>query len=508
MEKSVVEQHSNKNIKKGTIIGYFSLVINILSGFIFVPLIIQQIGNQYGLFSLATSIINLFLLDFGLSQTANTFLTKYRTEGKNKEINDITGIFYKIYLFLDAIFLIFFIIFFFLIDFIYKGLSSSEIENFKVVFIICVGYSLISLPATTLDGIISSFEEYSFQKITDLIQKIIYIIVTCVTLYFKLGLYFFVLSHAFSTISGIIIKFIFVRKKLNIVSNLKIKLTKQLLKPIVSFSVWTAIISILGRLPYNLSPNILGIVSDSNNVTVFGICSTIEGYAYLISAVIAGFFLPKVSRILSQEKKKAISDLSSLANVVGYAQGFISSLIFAGFLACGKEFIALWLKDYETYQMAYYGTALILFSLLLIVPLTIFNNAMYIYGYVKELAIVDVSSIIVYAVLCFVFSKMFGAFGACFAIFISKILSFVGKIYFFKKRLKIKITPFLFSTYVKFIIPILFTSGAVLLFKSNDAISWKNFIINVCCCLILFIPSSLAFLDGKILNEFKVSFKK
>ena len=32
MEENLVEKHSLQNIKKGTIIGYISLVINIISG--------------------------------------------------------------------------------------------------------------------------------------------------------------------------------------------------------------------------------------------------------------------------------------------------------------------------------------------------------------------------------------------------------------------------------------------------------------------------------------------
>ena len=356
-----IEVHSNKNIKIGALIGYISLALNIASGFLFVPLILKQIGSQYGLFSLATSIINIFLIDFGLSYTANVFLAKYKTEGDSKKTTDTLGLIYKIYFILDAIFAAIFVIFYFLIEHIYVGLSPEEIVVFKKVSIICFGYSLISLPASTLDGTISANEKFIFLKLSDLLQKIIYIAITTVSLIFKMGLLMFVLSHAASVVITILVKIVYVRFILKIKPNYKVKMTKALIKPILFFSAWSALISILARLPFNLSPNILGIVSDSENITVFGIASTIEGYAYLLSAVISGLFLPKVSRIL-KENNKNNAKLEKLAINVGAIQLVIIGLIFVGFIVCGRSFFVLWLGSFNKYSQAYFGLIFIIFN--------------------------------------------------------------------------------------------------------------------------------------------------
>lgn len=63
-----IKNDKNIQIKVGGILSYVSIFINILAGLIYTPWMIQEIGpSQYGLFTLANSLISLFLIDFGLS---------------------------------------------------------------------------------------------------------------------------------------------------------------------------------------------------------------------------------------------------------------------------------------------------------------------------------------------------------------------------------------------------------------------------------------------------------
>ena len=71
------EQKSSKSIGWGTVLGYIGLALSIVSGLLFTPWIKEAIGkSDYGIYTLSTSLVNIFLLDFGLSATANTFLAR------------------------------------------------------------------------------------------------------------------------------------------------------------------------------------------------------------------------------------------------------------------------------------------------------------------------------------------------------------------------------------------------------------------------------------------------
>ena len=84
--------NSQKQIKLGAMISYAAIAINIVATLLYTPWMVRQIGQaNYGLFTLATSLINLFLIDFGISSAMSRFLSKYRAEGKQGPKGVIQG---------------------------------------------------------------------------------------------------------------------------------------------------------------------------------------------------------------------------------------------------------------------------------------------------------------------------------------------------------------------------------------------------------------------------------
>ena len=84
--------NSVKQIRIGALISYFSIIFNILAGFIYTPWMISQIGkSDYGLYTLAHSLISLFLVDFGLGQAVSRYISKYHAEGDEEKVNSFLG---------------------------------------------------------------------------------------------------------------------------------------------------------------------------------------------------------------------------------------------------------------------------------------------------------------------------------------------------------------------------------------------------------------------------------
>ena len=95
---------------------------------------VTQIGkSEYGLYTLANSLITLFLIDFGLSAATARFVSKYNSEGNQKKVNEFLGAVYKLYLLISAIIFIVFITVYFFLDRIYIKLTAEELHRFKVV---------------------------------------------------------------------------------------------------------------------------------------------------------------------------------------------------------------------------------------------------------------------------------------------------------------------------------------------------------------------------------------
>ena len=72
-------------IKIGAILSYVSIALNIIVGLLYTPWMRSQIGeSNYGLYTLANSLITLFLVDFGLSAATARYLSKYHAEGEEE----------------------------------------------------------------------------------------------------------------------------------------------------------------------------------------------------------------------------------------------------------------------------------------------------------------------------------------------------------------------------------------------------------------------------------------
>ena len=113
MTKEVSGNKVNKELKLGVILSYLLIALNVLSGFLLVPFIIRGIGqSNYGLYTAASSLIAMFIVDLGLGTAITKFVSKYRVTSNQEEINKVTTVVFICFLFLAFVLLIIFSILF------------------------------------------------------------------------------------------------------------------------------------------------------------------------------------------------------------------------------------------------------------------------------------------------------------------------------------------------------------------------------------------------------------
>lgn len=454
-----VEISSRRNIKLGGLLGYLALGINIIFGLFFTPWVIATLGtSNYGVYTLATSIINLFLIDFGLSTTTSVFLSKYRASHDEEAADKFIGVVTKIYLLIDLIILVVFVAAYFLIDYMYAGLSATEKETLRGVFLIVAAFSLISFPSTILTGIINSNEKFIFLKAVDLAVKVSYVGFTTLSLVLGWGIYGLVLSNALTGICGIIIRYLYIHFRLRIRIHLKQKGDSAYLKNIISYSLFAAVASIAARLIFNIMPSVLGVVSNSTEIAVFGIVSTMESYIYMFGGVFFGLFMPKIFRV--KEKTNDPGAIERLGIRIGRIQMFFIGLIFCGFTACGLSFLRLWLDTTEIpsskFLDVYFGILLVSSYQMTYVPACIFDTALMSSKQgIKCCAISRVSAGVINVGLGFLFAWLYGAMGASVSIFIARSLDTIAQYCFYKKYLNVSVKSVIVKVYLSYFLPII-----------------------------------------------------
>lgn len=463
INNELVEKRGTKSIKLGSFFGYLAFFLNIVYGLVFVPWVASSLGEQYGIYSICFSLISLFLIDFGLGTTTNVFISRYRANHSEEDVNKFVSTTFKIFLLLDIVIAFVFAAVYFLIPFFYSNPTewpTEKITLLRNIFLIVAIYSVFSFPFSILQGIMSAYEKFASNKIIDIISKIAHIVLTSIVLIINanrpstLVIYFFIISYVASGVVGILLRFLFVRKKIGLKFSILSRFDFGYSKTIFSYSIYTAVIAVCSRLIFTICPVIIGATSSSIASGTFNFISTIEGYIFTFGSIISGLFIAKISR--EQIKDNSIDRINSLAVKVGKIQLFFIAIVIIGFACCGQEFCSIWLRKNELYNPTevYYGVLIICLYQIGYVPETIFySSVLTLKKGVKHLSILYAVRALVNVGLASLLSYFWGALGACIAIFIVRTIGLVIENILYKKILNINLKMFFSKVFVPFLIP-------------------------------------------------------
>lgn len=404
---SISTKSNGTQIKWGAIISYLIIGVEIIISLVFTPWMIGVLGkSNYAVYTIVYSLIALFLFDFGISMSATKFLSKYRAEQNEKMVNNLLSMFFKLYLIVDlVIFIVLFTIYFF-INNMYVGLTPEAIQKLKQCFIIVGIYSLISFPCLNLDALFSAYEKFIPLKLCLLFQKVVTTALMFVMLLKGGDVLLLIIINAAVSLVVILVKFILAYKLMNFRFSFKFFDTR-LLKTLLLFSIWIAVISLRDKLINGLTPTVLGIMSNESEVSFYGYGFTLITYAYSFSTAIGALFLYKVTKILSS--KNSQRKLFSLMVKIGKIQLFIIALIFCGFIVFGREFLSLFIG--EEYIGSYFVTIFLLIPFLFSVTKQIALTSSYVTENVKMIAIFNIVTAIICVGVSFPFAKLYGALG-------------------------------------------------------------------------------------------------
>ena len=349
----------SRELRVGALVSYIGIGLSILSGLLYTPWMIRTIGQaDYGLYVIAGSLIAFVAVDFGLGGAVTKFLSEYRAAGDTAAEQRFLGIAFRLFGLMSVVLLIVMIALSFFIDSIYAELTVGEIERLKVVYAISGLLVVISFPFKPLDGILVAHERFISSRMFELVAKMATVILTVVALVLGWGLYAVVGVAAVVQLLKIAAQFVYARINIGMHVDLMAR-DQSAHASLFKFGAWTTISSVASRFTFLLAPSILGALSGSSEIAVFGVASTIEGYAYLFATALQGLFLPRVSRIV-RNPDGGRREIEDLLIRVGRLQALVLGLVVCGFSVVGDEFFDLWIG--AGYEQAY------LVSLLLLVP--------------------------------------------------------------------------------------------------------------------------------------------
>lgn len=420
-------------LKVGAILSYISLGLSSFISILYTPIMLRLLGqSEYGLFNLSNSVIGyLGVLDFGLGNAVVRYTAKYRALDDKENEQNLHGMFIIIYSILALIIIIAGTYLVLNLDkFFSKTLTVKELDRMKLLMAIMIFNLAVSFPFGVFGGIITAYEHFIFPKIISIIRAIINPLVMVFLLlngYKSIGM----------TIATTIINILCIVVNLYYCFNvLKIKIKFKslefgVLKEISIYSFFIFINMIVDKIYWSTDQFILGAVSGTVAVAIYTVGSTINTYYMNFSTAISGVFLPKVTKMVTQNVN--IKELSDLFIKTGRIQYIIMSFILGGFFLVGQEFINIWAGN--EYKESFY------IALIVMIPFTVplIQNLGISILQAKNLHKFRSTVYIVIAILNVIGSiplaKILGGFGAALSTAISMTIGniIIINIYYYKK---------------------------------------------------------------------------
>ena len=472
-------------IRTGAIISYVALFLNIVIGLLYIPWMINTIGKaDYGLYTLAMSVISLFVFDFGLGSAITRFVSKFLAEGRQDKVDCLLGMVFKLYLLVDLVILLGLAVIYFFLPSIYHGLTPEEMANFRIVYIIASMFSVISFPFIPLNGIITSYEKFIQLKSCDLIHKLIIVGLMTACLLLGGGLFSLVIVNS---VAGIII----IVLKLCVLGRVRIAAIqwrywdKALLRTVFGFSVWVTVIQLAQRCIFNIAPSILAVFATSTAITILGIAICLEGYTFSFASAINGMFLPRVSRMIANNDR---DEILKLMIRIGRIQIYIIGLMCVGFICVGREFIRIWLGD--GYEEVYACALLIILPSSLQLPQEIGSTTVVAEGKVKLQAYAFMIMAALNLAFAYPLTKFWGVQGLCTSIMIAYVVRTILMDVIFYREVHINVYRFFRESYLRILPSLVIATAASLLI--NMFIHYEGlagFIAKSIACVLVYAAS-------------------
>lgn len=349
-------------LKIGVLLSYVIIVLNCAVNIFLTPFLISKIGeSQYGLYQLIGAFVGyLTILDFGLGNAIIRYIAEYRQKNDKKKESNFLASTAILYIIISFIILILSIALYFNLENIFPNLTSQEIADAKIMFIILVVNLVVTIPGGMFNSVINGYEMYIFPRMLSILKTIIRVIALylVVTIGYKaIGI---VIVDTILNFLIIIANYIICKTKIKV----KIKLysfDKKLIKEIFGYSFFIFLNVIFNQINWKVDQTIIGMKLSTIAVTIYVVGNNFSAIFQQFSTAISGVFLPKVTKmVVGGATNKELTDFMIR---VGRIQAIIIMYIYMAFLLLGNQFITLMFGD--GYFEAWTSSAIVMTGLLM-----------------------------------------------------------------------------------------------------------------------------------------------
>lgn len=416
---------NSKQLKLGVVLSYVSMGINMIIQLVYTPIMIRLLGqSEYGLYTLVGSVVSyLSLFSLGFTGAYLRFYSRYRKCDDKIGIARLNGMFISIFCIMGLLAGVCGLI---MAEFtpaiLGEKLSAVELEKAKILMQILVLNIALTFPGSIFDSIVSSQEQFVFQRTLTLASVLFNPFICLPLLLMGYGSVAIVLVTTVLTILKLItsVSFCVIKLKIPILFGY---FDLSLIKEISGFSFFIFLNMIIDQINWSVDKFVLGRVVGTGAVAIYGVATQFNTIFMNLTNTISSVFAPRVNRIVAACENDMNEKLTNLLVKVGRLQFMFALYVFIGFVFCGKEFIQMWAG--KEYIEAYYVALLLIFPLLIGLPHSVGVEIRRAKNLHQRAAVIMLITAIVNLLISIPLAIMFGAIGAALGTFIGMFINMV-----------------------------------------------------------------------------------
>lgn len=464
-------------LKAGAALNYVSICLNMIVGLIYTPYMLRMLGqSEYGLYSLAASIIAyLTVLDLGFGNAIVRYTAKFRTEGKQREQEEMFGMFFVLYIGIGVIAMISGSVLSLNVENLFShSMTELEVERTRIMLWLMTFNLAFTFPMSIWGSIMTAYERFVFQRMVSIVRSVLNPVVMVLLLVIDYKAVAMVVVTTIFNVVTLLINWWYCKNRLDI----KIRFTKfkwAFLKEVSIYSFWIFLNAIMDRIYWSTGQFILGINRGAIAIAVYAVAIQLQSMYMMFSTAISSVFLPKVTAMVT--KGNSENEISNLFIRTGRLQYIVMAFILSAFIVLGKSFIHLWAGD--GYEDAYY--LCLMFFIPLTVPL-IQNLGITILqarNQMKFRSLLYIFIALASLILSILLAKPFGTYGCAFATAFALLLGqvIIMNVYY-QRRQHLDIIRFWKEIGKMSIVPIIFVTAGLFITNSSlfTSVSFVQFV--------------------------------
>lgn len=472
--------------RAGAIISMIYSASQAIIGLLYVPLLLNEIGNsEYGLYQMVGSIIAyLSVAGTTLSSGITRYYCKFYAKGDTEGMDNTLGIAKRFYRIASPLILLAALVMGMVFRIVYQGsLSNHELNESVLMLAILAVNLLVTMQNTISNAVLSAHERFVLMNGILLGSAILQpiLVIALVNIF----------PHAAAiTAVQLLLNCVvwrlqahYAKTRLGMCTKLRF-LDRGLQKNLLLFSSSILLGVVADQIFWKTNQLVIAYFYSTATVAIYAVGSQIFNCYMSLGYAVSSVFLPKIS---SMYYEKDYQGIDSLFRRVGRLAFYLLFLVLSGFALFGREFILLWAGD--GYEDAY------LIALIIMAPYTIDvmqNTGLTVLKVMNKYgvrAVLYVVSAIANIALSIILVQFLGAIGAAIAtgLCVFVVSGLIMNWYYAKVGLNIKVY---WKEIIRLALPLVFLMLVVASVKMFGRISiddWGTFALNIFIYCVLFI---------------------